>query len=55
MRVIVRSLLRKYKSPPDQQPKALELIMEQAMLFGEDWAIIKLSYRNLHSKFIQFI
>ena len=40
MRVLIRRLLNKYKYPPDAQSKAVELIMEQAMLFGEEWATI---------------
>ena len=39
MRVIIKRLLKKYKYPPDQQPEAVRLIMEQAQLFGEEWAI----------------
>ncbi len=39
MRVTIRRLLKKYKYPPDQRPEAIKLIMEQAQLFGEDWAI----------------
>jgi type I restriction enzyme R subunit len=39
MRVIIRRLLKKYKYPPDQRPEAIRLIMEQAQLFGEEWAV----------------
>jgi len=38
MRIEIRKLLRKYKYPPDQTPNAIKLIMEQAQLFGEEWA-----------------
>jgi len=38
MRRSIKRLLRKYKYPPDQQDKAIKIIMEQAMLFGEEWA-----------------
>ncbi|MDH5646536.1 MAG: DUF3387 domain-containing protein, partial [Candidatus Heimdallarchaeota archaeon] len=38
MRRSIKRLLRKYKYPPDQQEKAVKIIMEQAMLFGEEWA-----------------
>ncbi|MHA1347945.1 MAG: type I restriction enzyme endonuclease domain-containing protein, partial [Candidatus Heimdallarchaeaceae archaeon] len=39
MRLTIRRLLRKYKYPPDQRPQAVKLIMEQAALFGEEWAV----------------
>lgn len=39
MRITIRRLLKKYKYPPDQRPEAVRLIMEQAQLFGEEWAI----------------
>ncbi len=38
MKVTIRKLLRRYKYPPDQTPQAIKLIMEQAQLFGEEWA-----------------
>lgn len=40
MRVAIRRLLKKYKYPPDQTPEAVRLIMEQAQLFGEEWAAV---------------
>ncbi|MBA7514204.1 hypothetical protein ES705_06229 [subsurface metagenome] len=40
MRISIRKLLRKYKYPPDQTPQAVKLIMEQAQLFGEEWASV---------------
>jgi len=40
MRISIRRLLRKYKYPPDQTPQAVKLIMEQAQLFGEEWASV---------------
>jgi type I restriction enzyme, R subunit len=33
---MVRALLRKYKYPPDQQPGAVELILNQAEGISED-------------------
>lgn len=39
MRVTIRRLLKKYKYTPDQRPEAVRLIMEQAQLFGEEWAV----------------
>ncbi|HEC37767.1 hypothetical protein LCGC14_0459840 [marine sediment metagenome] len=40
MRITIRRLLKKYKYPPDQRPEAVRLIMEQAQLFGEEWAVV---------------
>jgi len=39
MRITIKRLLKKYKYPPDQRPEAVRLIMEQAQLFGEEWAV----------------
>ena len=36
LRLMVRALLRKYKYPPDQQPGAVELILNQAEVISED-------------------
>ncbi|AOG23407.1 type I site-specific deoxyribonuclease, HsdR family protein [Acidovorax sp. RAC01] len=38
LRLMVKRVLRKYKYPPDQQEAAVELILQQAQVFGEDWA-----------------
>ena len=38
MRLTIKRLLRKYKYPPEHSPHAIELIMEQAQMFGEEWA-----------------
>ncbi|MHA1221672.1 MAG: type I restriction endonuclease subunit R [Candidatus Heimdallarchaeaceae archaeon] len=38
MRLTVKRLLKKYNYPPDQTPQAVKLIMEQAQMFGEEWA-----------------
>jgi type I restriction enzyme, R subunit len=38
MRVLVRSILRKYKYPPDKQEKATQTVLEQAALLSEAWA-----------------
>jgi len=40
MRITIRRLLKKYKYPPDQQPEAVRLILEQAQLFGEEWSAV---------------
>jgi type I restriction enzyme, R subunit len=42
MRRSIKRLLRKYKYPPDQQENAVKIIMEQAMLFGEEWATMNI-------------
>ena len=39
MRVLVRTLLRKYKYPPDQQPGAVDTVLEQAEVLSEHMAI----------------
>ena len=36
MRVKIKRLLKKYKYPPDQQPKAIKTVMEQAELMCQD-------------------
>ena len=38
LRVLVKRVLRKYGYPPDKQEKATQTVLEQAELFGEDWA-----------------
>ena len=38
MRITIKRLLKKYKYPPDHQKEAINLIMDQAQLFGEEWA-----------------
>lgn len=37
MRVMVRSLLRRYKYPPDKQRAATELVLKQAETLSEEW------------------
>ncbi len=39
IRVIVKRLLRKYGYPPDKQEKAAELVLDQAAVLCEDWAL----------------
>jgi type I restriction enzyme R subunit len=36
MRRTVKRLLRRFKYPPDAQEKAVELVVQQAMLMGEE-------------------
>lgn len=38
MRVIIKRLLKKYKYPPDLQPAAVDLVMQQAEVNCADWA-----------------
>ena len=37
LRLMVRRILRKYKYPPDQQEAAIELVLRQAEVLGEEW------------------
>jgi type I restriction enzyme R subunit len=39
LRIEVKRLLREYGYPPDEQKIATELVLEQASLFGEEWAL----------------
>jgi hypothetical protein len=38
LRLMVKRILRKYKYPPDQQERAVELVLQQAEALGEAWA-----------------
>lgn len=38
LRLMVKRILRKYKYPPDQQERAVELVLQQAEALGEGWA-----------------
>jgi type I restriction enzyme R subunit len=38
LRVLVKRILRKYGYPPDKQEKAIQTVLEQAELFGDEWA-----------------
>ncbi len=38
MRNLIRIILRKYKYPPDQQARAMELVMEQAEVLSDEWS-----------------
>ena len=37
LRILVRRTLQKWKYPPDQQPVAVELVLQQAEKFASDW------------------
>ena len=38
LRNLVRRLLRRYKYPPDDAPKAIELVMRQAEALAAEWS-----------------
>jgi type I restriction enzyme, R subunit len=38
LRILIRTLLRKYKYPPDQQPGAVDIVLQQAEVLSEDMA-----------------
>ena len=35
--LMVKRILRKYKYPPDLQDAAVELVLQQAQVMGENW------------------
>jgi type I restriction enzyme R subunit len=37
LRLMVKRILRKYKYPPDLQDAAVELVLQQAQVMGEEW------------------
>jgi type I restriction enzyme R subunit len=39
LRLMVKRILRKYKYPPDLQDAAVELVLQQARVMGESWAM----------------
>jgi type I restriction enzyme R subunit len=39
LRLMVKRILRKYKYPPDLQDGAVELVLQQAQVMGESWAV----------------
>jgi len=39
LRVLVKRILRKYGYPPDKQEKATQLVLEQAEVLSEGWAV----------------
>ena len=38
LRVMVRTLLRRYKYPPDRQEAATNLVLKQAEVLSQEWA-----------------
>ena len=39
LRVLVKRILRKYGYPPDKQERATQLVLEQAEVLSEGWAV----------------
>jgi type I restriction enzyme R subunit len=39
LRLMVKRILRKFKYPPDLQDGAVELVLQQAQVMGESWAV----------------
>ena len=39
IRVMVKRILRKYGYPPDLQPRATELVLEQATVLCQEWTV----------------
>ena len=39
LRLMVKRILRKYKYPPDLQEEAVDLVLQQAQVFGESWDV----------------
>ena len=39
LRVMVRTLLRRYKYPPDRQEEATEIVLRQAEELSAEWAL----------------
>ncbi len=37
LRLMVKRILRKYKYPPDQERRAIEIVLEQAETLSESW------------------
>ena len=37
LRLMIKSLLKRYKYPPDQEKSAIELVLVQAETLSEDW------------------
>jgi hypothetical protein len=35
---MIKALLKRYKYPPDQEPAAIELALQQTEMISEEWA-----------------
>ena len=38
LRTMIKSLLKRYKYPPDQEAAAVELVLRQTEVISEEWA-----------------
>ena len=38
LRTMIKALLKRYKYPPDQEPAAIELVLQQTEVISEEWA-----------------
>ena len=38
--LIIKNILKRYKYPPDEEQKAIDLVLVQAEQFSEEWAVI---------------
>ena len=38
LRTMIKALLKRYKNPPDKEPAALELVLQQMGVISEEWA-----------------
>lgn len=43
MRVIIKCILRKHGYPPDKQEKATHIVIEQAELLADEWAVTNMA------------
>lgn len=39
LRLIIKNILKRYKYPPDEEQKAIDLVLIQAEQFSEEWAV----------------
>ena len=39
LRLIIKNILKRYKYPPDERKKAIDLVLVQAEQFSEEWAV----------------
>lgn len=39
LRLIIKNILKRYKYPPDEEKKAIDLVLVQAEQFSEEWAV----------------
>ena len=39
LRLIIKNILKRYKYPPDEEQKAIDLVLVQAEQFSEEWAV----------------